>query len=79
LPPFARGGLDRIFDRDGDLPKIHSQDLQRGHKKNQFPPTWQILGLILIANKEWCQEMLDFFELKSVSLSTTLLSFPDVQ
>lgn len=47
--------------------------------ENQFPPTWQILGLILIANKEWCQEMLEFFELKSISLSTTLLSLPNVR
>lgn len=47
--------------------------------KNQFPPTWQILGLILIANKEWCQEMLEFFEFKSISLSTTLFSLPNVK
>lgn len=58
--------------RHGDLPNIHSQDLQRGHKKNQFLLTWQILGLIIIANKEWCQKMLEYFELKSISLSTTL-------
>lgn len=60
-------------------PKYTARTFQEDTQKNQFPPTWQILGLILIANKEWCWEMLEFFELKSVSLSTTLLSFPNVK
>lgn len=53
--------------------------LQGGHHINQSLPTWQILGLILIAKEDCCQEMLEIFKLKSISLSATLLSLPNVK